>query len=60
MAYKPGDILKDRYLINERLGNGSMGEIYRAEHLTLHRQVAIKVMHVHVAENEKSIARFRR
>ena len=60
MTYKPGDILKDRYLINEKLGNGSMGEVYRAEHLTLHRQVAIKVMHVHVAENEKSLARFRR
>ncbi len=60
MTYKPGDILKERYLINEKLGNGSMGEVYRAEHLTLHRQVAIKVMHVHVAGNEKSLARFRR
>lgn len=60
MTYKPGDILKERYLINEKLGNGSMGEVYRAEHLTLHRQVAIKLMHVAVAENEKGLARFRR
>ncbi len=59
-AYKPGDILKERYLIQEIIGTGAMGEVYRAVHVTLHKDVAIKLMHVHIAEKSQSYARFRR
>ena len=60
MSYKPGDVLKDKYVIQEVLGQGSMGEVYRAEHLTIHRQFAIKLMHVHIAERAEALARFQR
>ena len=60
MSYKPGDILKDRYVIQEVLGQGSMGEVYRAEHVTIHRQFAIKLMQVHLAEKADAMARFKR
>ncbi len=60
MSYKPGDVLKDRYVIQEVLGQGSMGEVYRAEHVTIHRQFAIKLMHVHIAEKADALIRFKR
>ncbi len=60
MSYHPGDILKEKYVIKEVLGQGSMGEVYRAEHVTIHRQFAIKLMHVHIAEKADALARFRR
>ena len=60
MSYNPGDVLKEKYVIKEVLGQGSMGEVYRAEHVTIHRQFAIKLMHVHIAERADSLARFRR
>ena len=60
MSYNPGDVLKEKYVIKEVLGQGSMGEVYRAEHVNIHRQFAIKLMHVHIAEKADSLARFRR
>lgn len=60
MTYKPGDILQNRYLIKEKVGNGAMGEVYRAEHITLHKEVAIKLMHIHIAEDPLALARFKR
>jgi serine/threonine protein kinase len=48
------------YQIEERIGTGGMGRIFRARHLTLNRPVAIKVMHPHLAENPALVARFER
>ncbi|MBQ4359279.1 MAG: serine/threonine protein kinase [Proteobacteria bacterium] len=60
MTYQPGDILQNRYLIKEKVGSGAMGEVYRAEHITLHKEVAIKLMNLQIAENPLSLARFKR
>ncbi|MCZ7542449.1 MAG: serine/threonine protein kinase [Anaerolineae bacterium] len=39
-----GDTLKDRYLIQARLGRGAMGEVYRATDLRYGEPVAIKML----------------
>ena len=40
-----GTIVEDRYLVEAELGAGAMGHVYRARHVKVGRQVAIKVMH---------------
>jgi serine/threonine-protein kinase len=41
----PGDVLADRYRVEELIGVGGFGAVYRATQLNLGRQVAIKVLH---------------
>jgi hypothetical protein len=53
-------VLLGHYLVGEVLGRGGMGEVYRGEHVTLHRMVAIKVLPRDLAEREESRVRFER
>ena len=57
---KPGWVLADRYRLEERLGAGGMGAIWRAEDLKLSAPVAVKLLDRDVAESEETAARFRR
>lgn len=56
-ALEPGRILAGKYRLGERLGEGGMGAVYRAEHLVLQAPVAIKVIEREVAD-EGTKARF--
>lgn len=55
-----GTTLAGRFEIKELLGEGAMGEVYRAEHDTIGVQYAVKVLQEHVAEDENVVARFKR
>lgn len=39
-----GRIIGGRYKVLEFIGEGGMGQVYRARHLTLHKDVCIKVL----------------
>ncbi len=48
------------YEIGEMIGRGGMGEVYRATDTRLGREVAVKVLSPHLADDPASLARFRR
>jgi Protein kinase domain len=57
--FPPGALLASRYRIIAMLGRGGMGEVYRADDLTLGQQVALKFLPPAVAANSSSVDRFR-
>jgi serine/threonine-protein kinase len=48
------------YLVEQHLGSGAMGAVYRAKHLDTQRIVALKVLHDDYRDRPKAVARFRR
>jgi eukaryotic-like serine/threonine-protein kinase len=55
-----GRILEDRYRIDVVLGEGGMGAVYQAEHLLMHKRVAIKILHPELTRVPEVVARFER
>ena len=52
--------LADDYEVLAKLGAGSFGSVWRVRDLTLGREVALKLLHQHVARDERIVGRFRR
>jgi serine/threonine-protein kinase len=52
--------LADDYEVLTSLGSGSFGSVWRVRDLTLGREVALKLLHPHVARDERIVGRFRR
>src|SRR5450631_2266715 len=57
---EPDTIIDGRYRVISRLGSGGMAEVYLAEDQLLGRNVAVKVLHHHCAEDQEFVERFRR
>jgi serine/threonine protein kinase/WD40 repeat protein len=57
-AFQPGEIVSGRFNIIRLIGTGGMGEVYRAQDLRLHREVAVKVLLAAVATNPERLRRF--
>ena len=57
-GFQPGAMVADRYRIVSLLGHGGMGEVYRAEDLTLHQTVALKFLLPGMGANPMWLARF--
>jgi serine/threonine protein kinase len=55
-----GHTLDEKYRLEERLGIGGMGTVYRARHLLIDRPVAVKVLNQRFVEDEAARTRFRR
>ncbi len=55
-----GEVVDGRYAVKGVLGQGGMGAVYRAEHLTLRKDVALKVIHADFAGDGDLRARFAR
>jgi eukaryotic-like serine/threonine-protein kinase len=56
----PGTVIDGRYKVLERIGSGGMAEVYLAEDQLLGRQLAVKVLYRHFAEDQEFVERFRR
>jgi serine/threonine-protein kinase len=52
--------LADDYEVLASLGSGSFGSVWRVRDLSLGREVALKLLHPHVARDERIVGRFRR
>src|SRR6267378_1179916 len=55
-----GQVFDGKYRLDERLGGGGMGTVYRATHLMIERPVAVKVLSQRFVGDETAQQRFRR
>ncbi len=57
--FLPGQVLASRYRIIDLIGRGGMGEVYRAEDLTLKQAVALKFLPESLIHDEPALERIR-
>ncbi|WP_428267087.1 serine/threonine-protein kinase [Haliangium sp.] len=60
MIPSEGEILAERYRLEQVLGEGGMGLVYRAQDLSLEREVAVKVLLPEIAARPDAAKRFER
>lgn len=57
---KASSLIIGSYVVLEKLGQGGMGQVFKARHKTMKREVALKVISPNVVKDETSLRRFQR
>ena len=60
MANLAGKVIAERYLIRSLVADGGMASVYLAHDNVLEREVALKVIHPHLAKDKSFVDKFRR
>jgi eukaryotic-like serine/threonine-protein kinase len=55
-----GQVILGKYLLQEKIGEGGMGEVWLVENIQLERQSALKLIKPEIAQNNKGWSRFER
>ncbi len=55
-----GRTLNHRYLVEDKIGEGGFGAVFRGKQIATGREVALKILHPHNVADETIVARFRR
>jgi serine/threonine-protein kinase len=55
-----GSLFDDKYHIDEKVGEGGMGMVFKATHVLMDSTVAIKMLHPHLSSDRMALERFRR
>src|SRR5271165_2410388 len=59
-AFVKGQVLAGRFRVLRFVARGGMGEVYEAEDLELSERVALKTVRFEMADNERTVERFKR
>ncbi len=60
MADLAGNLIASRYLVQVLVASGGMASVYRARDNVLERDVALKIIHPHLARDKSFVEKFRR
>ena len=55
-----GQVIFGKYLLEEKIGEGGMGQVWRVENVLLQRESALKLIRPEIAQNDKGWKRFER
>jgi len=58
-SIKVGTVVNGRYHIQRMIGRGGMGTVYSVHHVNTGEELALKVLHPALAENDTAVERFR-
>lgn len=60
LAGKGRELVMGPYLLLDLLGEGAMGQVFKARHQIMNRTVALKVLHKEFLDQPEALQRFRR